>query len=38
MLHGITSEQECSLYLRGGVSERMDIFYMFSYKSIVIST
>ena len=29
MLHGIKSEQEHCLYLRDGVSERMNIFYMF---------
>ena len=38
MLHGITSEQEYCLYLRDSVSERMNIFYMFPYKSIVIGT
>ena len=38
MLHRITSEQEYCLYLRDNVSERMNIFYMFPYKSIVIST
>ena len=32
MLHGIISES----YLRDGVSERMNIFYMCPYKSIVI--
>ena len=37
MLHGIMSEQEFCLYLRYIVSERMNIFYMFPYKSIVIS-
>ena len=36
MLHGITSEQEYCLYLRDSVSERMNIFYMFPYKYIVI--
>ena len=36
MLHCITSEQEHCLYLRDSVSERMYIFYMFLYKSIVI--
>ena len=36
MLHGITSEQEYCLYLRGSVSEKMNTFYMFPYKSIVI--
>ena len=36
MLHGIKSEQEHCLYLRDSVSERMDIFYMFPYKSFVI--
>ena len=36
MLHGKTSEQEYCLYLRDNVSERMYIFYMFPYKSIVI--
>ena len=35
MLHGIMSEQDNCLYLRD-VSERMNIFYMFPYKSIVI--
>ena len=34
MLHGITSGK--SLYLRYTVSERMNIFYMFPYKYIVI--
>ena len=32
MLHGITSE----IVLRDSVSERMNIFYMIPYKSIVI--
>ena len=36
MLHGTTGEQEFCLYLRDSFSERMNIFYMFSYKSIVI--
>ena len=36
MLHGIMSKQEYCLYLRDSVSERMSIFYMFPYKSIVI--
>ena len=36
MLHGIKSEQEYCLYLRDIVSERMNIFYIFPYKSIVI--
>ena len=36
MLHGITSEQDYCLYLRDSVSERMNIYYMFPYKSIVI--
>ena len=36
MLHGITSEQEYCLYLRESVSERMNIFYMFLYRYIVI--
>ena len=35
MLHGITSEQDYFLYLRDSVSERVNIFYMFPYKSIV---
>ena len=30
------SEQEYCLYLRDSVSERMNSFYMFAYKSIVI--
>ena len=33
MLHDITSEQEYCLFLRDSVSERMNIFYMFLYKS-----
>ena len=36
MLHGITSEQDYFLYLRDSVSERMKLFYMFLYTSIVI--
>ena len=36
MLHGIMSEQEYCIYLRDSVSERMNIFYMFPYISIVI--
>ena len=36
MLHSIMCEQEYCLYLRDSVSERMNIFYMFPYKSIVI--
>ena len=36
MLHGIMSEQEYRLYLRDNVSERINIFYMFPYKSIFI--
>ena len=36
MLHGITREQVYCLYLRDSVSEWMNIFYMFPYKSIVI--
>ena len=36
MLHDITSEQEYCLYLNDSVSERMNIFYMFPYKSIII--
>ena len=36
MLHGIMSEQDCFLYSRESVSERMNKFYMFTYKSIVI--
>ena len=36
MLHGIMCEQEYCLYLRDSVSERMNIFYMCPYKSIVI--
>ena len=36
MLHSITSEQEHCLYLIDSVSERINIFYMFPYKSIVI--
>ena len=37
MLHVIMSEQEYCLYLNDTVSERMNIFYMFPYKYIVIS-
>ena len=33
MLHDITSEQEYCLFLRDIVSERMNLFYMFLYKS-----
>ena len=36
MLHGITGEQEYCLYLRESVSKRMNLFYIFPYKSIVI--
>ena len=36
MSYGITSEQEYCLYLRDSVSERMNILYMFPYKSLVI--
>ena len=36
MLHGLMSEQEHCLYYRDSVSERMNIFYMFPYESIVI--
>ena len=36
MLHGIMSGQEYCFYLRDSVAERMNIFYMFPYKSIVI--
>ena len=36
MLHGKISEQEYCSYLRDSVSERMNIFYIFPYKSIVI--
>ena len=36
MLHGIMSEQEYCLYSRESVSERMNIFYLFTDKSIVI--
>ena len=36
MLHGIMCEQEYCFYLRDSVSERMNMFYMFPYKSIVI--
>ena len=36
MLHRIMSEKEYCLYLRDSVSERMNIFYMFLYKSIFI--
>ena len=36
MLHGIMSEQEYCLYLKDSVSERMNIFYIFLYKYIVI--
>ena len=35
-VHGIPSEQEYCLYIRDGVSERMNIFYMFPNKSIAI--
>ena len=38
MLHCITSLKEYYLYLRDSVSERMNIFYMSPYKSIVIRT
>ena len=34
MLHDITSEQEHCLYLRDSVSDRMNIFNMFPYKSV----
>ena len=36
MLHGILSKQEYCLYVRDSVTERMHIFYMLLYKSIVI--
>ena len=36
MLHGIMSEQDHCLYVRDSVSERMSIFYMFPYISIII--
>ena len=36
MLHGIMSEQDRCLYVKDSVSERMNIFYMFPLKSIVI--
>ena len=36
MLYGIMSEQEYCLHLRDRVLERMNIFDMFPYKSIVI--
>ena len=36
MLHGKMSEQDRCLYVRDNVSGRMNIFYMFSYKFIVI--
>ena len=36
MLHGIMSEQEYCLCLRDSVSERINIFYVCPYKSIVI--
>ena len=36
MLHGKKSEQDRYLYVRDNVSGRMNIFYMFPYKSIVI--
>ena len=37
MEHGITSEQEFFFYLSDSISERMNIFYMFTYKAIVIA-
>ena len=37
MLHVITSEQVFFFYLRDSVSERFNIFYMFTYKAIVIA-
>ena len=37
MLHGIMSEQEYVFSKRLSVSERMNLFHTFPYKSIVIS-
>ena len=36
MLHGIIGELDRCLYVIDSASERMNIFYMFPYKSIVI--